>query len=285
MGTEQNQSSEMLKIARVDNFLREKGIIVVIGKQHVMDTDGHVKPEYVSAAVNGIWKAGLPAELTFRIPVDILRDARRSISPHLDGPAINQELSGERILGIGSVAGWGELEAAMEMEFDFVVSPASGVGGARYEGKDGKLGAYKDPSDLVRWTRAKGIFSAPAAFTPQDISFYLFRDDGLRPDALKIFNSELLAPNEAKALSGLLAPFARDDGEYQNRGFIIMPAGGVTAETAPYFVKSIIGNGFFPVLGMSDPIGKLKGKATAKSDAYYNEVRAFLQRYNATYRK
>lgn len=66
-------------IGRTTDIVKQAGIIVVMGKPQVRNKDdkGHdgkpiIRPEYVIAAVNGIWYAGLPAELTFRIPESIL---------------------------------------------------------------------------------------------------------------------------------------------------------------------------------------------------------------------
>ena len=160
------------------------------------------------------------------------------------------------------------------MGFDFVVAPSNGIGGATLPG-----GGYRDPIDFVRLTREAGVFSAPAAFSPSEVAFYLFRDDGLRPDALKIFNSELLAPNDAKALGGLLAPFARDEGDYANNGFVIMPTGAVNRKTGPAFEDAIRKNGFYPVLGMSDPLKDMAEQATTNPADYTAGAKAFLEEY------
>ena len=47
---------------RVDKLLREKGIVVVMGRDHAKT------PQDVINTVQGIYEAGYIAEVTFRIP-------------------------------------------------------------------------------------------------------------------------------------------------------------------------------------------------------------------------
>lgn len=269
-------------IERTAGLIKEVGKVVVVGKPQVrnkQDTgpDGKpvIRPEYVVATIKGIWEAGLPAELTFRIPEYILREAMQELVPER---ARLYEQGKQVLLGVGSVCAYGELEAALDMGFDFVVAPADGIGGARSP-EDSSI--YRDPIDFVRLTHQAEIYAAPAAFTPREVGFYLFRDDGLKPDGLKIFNSELLAADEAKALGGLLAPFARDEGPYANAGFVIMPTGAVNRKTGPAFEAAIRKNGFYPVLGMSDPLKEMTEKASLNPADYTASAQKFLEEYEA----
>jgi hypothetical protein len=115
------------------------------------------------------------------------------------------------------------------------VSPDSGMGG------------FREKIDFVRISRKAGVFGAPAGFTPSELSYWIERDDGLEPDAVKVFNSSVYGP---KNLGGLLAPYQRE----RHAGRIIMPTGGVNRETGPGFQANISKRDFFPVLGMSDPL-------------------------------
>jgi hypothetical protein len=265
-------------LARTAEIIKKAGKVVVIGKPQVTnkDADGQkLRPEYIIAAVKGIWQAGLPAELTFRIPEAILKEA---VPQLVQCRAELYEAGHPVALGIGSIAAISELETALEWRLDFVVAPSSGVGGT-YQPHPHFNGQYRDPIVFVKLALAYNVFAAPAAFTPNEIAFYLFREDGNRPDALKIFNSELLAADNAKALGGLLAPFAREDGMFANKGYVIMPTGAVNRKTGPAFEHVITANGFFPVLGMSDPIECMKGAASADLAQYRAAVQQFLSDY------
>ena len=52
---------------RVEKLLREKGVVVVMGRDHAKT------PQDVINTVQGIYEAGLIAEVTFRIPDSIRR--------------------------------------------------------------------------------------------------------------------------------------------------------------------------------------------------------------------
>ena len=54
---------------RVEKPLREKGVVVVMGRDHAKT------PQDVINTVQGIYEAGLIAEVTFRIPEGILKEA------------------------------------------------------------------------------------------------------------------------------------------------------------------------------------------------------------------
>ncbi len=156
---------------RTDHIIREAGIVVVMGKPQVRNkddkgTDGKavIRPEYIIAAVKGVWQAGLPAELTFRIPESILKEAVQQL-------VIDRQESykqGEQVvLGVGSICAFSELESAIEMGFDFVVAPSNGMGGAYIGTGNGRLSnRYRDPIDFVVTAYQSNVFTAPAAFTP-----------------------------------------------------------------------------------------------------------------------
>ena len=211
--------------ARVEKALREKGIVVVMGKGHAK------KPVDLINSVKAIYEAGYVAEVTFRIEEEMLREAMSELTlirakSNPDDPML---------LGVGSIINPHELDSAIEMGFDMAVSPDSGMGG------------YKEKIDFVKIARKAKVFGAPAAFTPSELSYWIERDDGLEPDAVKVFNSSVYGP---KDLGGLLAPYQRD----RHNGRIIMPTGGVSRTTGPGFQENIAKRGFFPVLGMSDPL-------------------------------
>ena len=211
--------------ARVEKALREKGIVVVMGKDHAR------KPEDAINSVKAIYEAGYVAEVTFRIEEGILREAMSELTL----VRAKSDPDDPMILGVGSVVNPGELESAIEMGFDMIVSPDSGMGG------------FREKIDFVKITRKAKVFGAPAGFTPSELSYWIERDDGLEPDAVKIFNSSVYGP---KNLGGLLAPYQRD----RHSGRIIMPTGGVNRQTGPEFQANISKRGFYPVLGMSDPL-------------------------------
>jgi 2-keto-3-deoxy-6-phosphogluconate aldolase len=211
--------------ARVDKILRAKGVVVVMGKGHAR------KPEDVINTVEAIYEAGYVAEVTFRIEEGILREAMSELTRM----RAESDPDDPMLLGVGSIINPRELESAIEMGFDMAVSPDSGMGG------------FGEKIDFVKTTRKAKVFGAPAGFTPSELSYWIERADGLEPDAVKIFNSSVYGP---KDLGGLLAPYQRE----RHTGRIIMPTGGVNRQTGPEFQMNISNRGFYPVLGMSDPL-------------------------------
>jgi 2-keto-3-deoxy-6-phosphogluconate aldolase len=213
---------------RVEKALRGKGIVVVMGRDHARN------PQDVVNTVQAIYEAGYVAEVTFRIPEPILKEAMAelremrtaSFKTHPDDPMV---------LGVGSVINPHELEAAIEMGFDMVVGPDSGMGGC------------KEPIEFVKMVRAARVFGIPGSFSPSEFAYWLERDDSLSPDGIKIFNSSVYGPS---GVGALLAPYQRE----RHNGKIINPTGGVNAKTGPGFQQQISGRGFFPVLGMSAPL-------------------------------
>ncbi len=264
-----------------DRIMRDAGIVTVMGRDQVTDIDGHIKSEYVTAAVKAIWDEGLPAELTFRLPESVLTAAMPEL---IEERAARYRKGEEVILGVGSIECMSELEKALDMGFDFVVSPGNGVGG-EYESE----GKYYDPIEFVKKAHAKNVYAAPATETHDGLGFYFFRDDGNEPDALKIFNSADFVNDitgDVKKFAGILAPSVRTQGRFITEGRIIMPTGAVTRWSAPLFREAIEKNKYSAVLGMSDPLSNMKGKATATIQDYVDSIKAFkaaLKRNQAAY--
>ena len=211
--------------SRVDAALRKSGIVVVMNKSHI------TCPGDMVATMTEVYKAGFVAEVTFRIEESILREGMQELVKLREkSPADNPF-----VLGVGSVINPKELGAAIEMGFDMIVAPANVMGG------------YGEGKEFIRMTREVNIFSAPAVFTPTELQYFLERDDGLEPDAFKVFPARSHGP---KGVSDLLAPFARE----RHNGRIIMPTGAVNFETGPEYVDVISKRGFTPILGMSAPL-------------------------------
>jgi 2-keto-3-deoxy-6-phosphogluconate aldolase len=210
---------------RVDGALRKSGIVVVMNRDHVK------KPADMVLTMQEVYQAGFVAECTFRIDEGILREGMRELVKLRAQSPTDKPF----ILGVGSVINPEELESAIEMGFDMVVAPANVMGG------------YGEGRDFVRICREHNVFSAPAAFTPTEFQYFIEREDGLEPDAVKFFPARVLGP---KGLGDLLAPFVRD----RHKGRIIMPTGAVDFETGPQYQEAITSRGYFPVLGMSAPL-------------------------------
>lgn len=213
---------------RVDTILRKKGVIVVMGRDHAR------KPEDVVNTIRAVHEAGYVAEVTFRIPEGILKEAMAELI-EMRAESIKANPDDPMILGVGSVINPHELETAIELGFDMIVGPDSGMGG------------FGERIESVRTTRAADVFHIPGTFSPSEFAYFLERDDGLEPNGIKIFNSSVYGPS---GVGGLLAPYQRD----RHNGKIINPTGGVDAKTGPGFQQQISGRGFFPVLGMSYPL-------------------------------
>ena len=237
--------------SRVDRALRKAGVVVVMNKDHIKCADDMV------VTMTEVHNAGLVAEVTFRIEEGILREGMQElVKCRADGPPDNPFL-----LGVGSVINPKELEAAIEMGFDMIVAPANVMGG------------YGEGKDFVKETRAVNVFSAPAVFTPTEFQYFLERDDGLEPDAFKVFPARSHGP---KGVSDLLAPFARE----RHKGRIIMPTGAVDYQTGPEYVDAISKRGFTPVLGMSAPLALVKDR---KKPGDVETIRESLAEFRAKF--
>ena len=211
--------------SRVDKAVRKSGVVVVMNKKHVKT------PEHMVTTMWEVYQGGYLAECTFRIDEGILREAMQELVKR------QAESPPEKpfILGVGSVINPRELEAAIEMGFDMLVAPANVMGG------------YGEGKQFVKICQDTNVFSAPAIFTPNELQYFIERDDGLEPDAIKVFPANSHGPGGVKAL---LAPYVRE----RHRDRIIMPTGGVNFETGPAYREAIRANGYFPVLGMSAPL-------------------------------
>jgi len=237
--------------ARVDSALRSSGIVVVMNKDHIK------KPEHMIVTMREVYEAGLVAEVTFRIEESILREGMSEVVRMQAAAPAEKPF----VLGVGSVINPKELQAAIEMGFDMVVAPANVMGG------------YGSGADFVAICREQGVFTAPAVFTPTELQYFIEREDGLEPDAIKVFPARSHGP---KGVSDLLAPFVRD----RHRGRIIMPTGAVDFETGPQYHEAISKRGFFPVLGMSAPLALVdKEKKPGDVDCIRRSLAQFRERY------
>lgn len=237
---------------RVDAALRKSGVVVVMNKDHVKE------PAHMVTTMTEVYKAGIVAECTFRIDAGILRDAMQElVKVRAQAPSDNPF-----VLGVGSVINPKELEAAIDMGFDMIVAPANVMGG------------YGEGSEFVRIAREANVFSAPAVLSPTELQYFIERDDGLEPDAIKVFPAGVHGP---KGIDALLAPYVRD----RHKGRIIMPTGGVDFETGPQYQGAISKRGYTPVLGMSAP---LKGVAAAKKPGDPDTIRKSLDDFKARFK-
>ena len=238
---------------RVDRVMRQSGVCVVMNKDHVKT------PEHMVTTMCEVHKAGYVAEITFRIDAGILREGMKELVKRRDGARPDDPF----ILGVGSVINPKEMTAAIDMGFDMIVAPGNVMGG------------YGEGKDFVKAAHDAGIFAAPAILSPTELQYFLERDDGLEPDAIKVFPAGVHGP---KGISGLLAPYARD----RHNGKIIMPTGGVNYETGPEYVKAISARGYAPVLGMSAPLAGVKeaGKP-GDPDTIRASLKQFAERFSA----
>ncbi len=208
-----------------ETAIRASGIVVVMNKSHIET------PEHMVTTVTEVCDAGLIAEVTCRIDIGILKEGMKALnSMRADRPADKPLL-----LGVGSVINPSELEACVEMGFDMIVAPANVMGG------------YGEGAEFIKVCHGENIFAAPAILTPTELNYFIERDDGLEPDANKVFPARSHGP---KGVSDLLAPYVRD----RHAGRIVMPTGAVDYETGPEYIKVITARGYTPVLGMSAPL-------------------------------
>jgi 2-keto-3-deoxy-6-phosphogluconate aldolase len=238
----------------VEKALRAKGIVVVMAKDYAR------KPEDVVNTIQAIYEAGYVAEVTFRIPEGIVKEAMAELRKRRD-ESLRKNPGDPMLIGVGSVINPKELASAIEMGFDMVVGPDTCMGGCR------------EPIEFVRIVRAAKVFGCPGAFSPSEFSFYLEREDGLEPDAIKVFNASVYGPS---GVGALLAPYQRD----RHNGKMIMPTGGVNLKTGAGFQEQISKRGFCPVLGMSAPLELvLERKKPGDPDT----LRESLQKFKAEF--
>jgi 2-keto-3-deoxy-6-phosphogluconate aldolase len=218
----------------------------------------HVKePDDLVTAMWEVYQAGLVAECTFRIDSALIEEAMQELVKRRETVPADDPF----VLGVGSVINPKELEAALNMGFDMVVAPANVMGG------------YGEGCDFVRIAHEANVFAAPAILSPAELQYFIEREDGLEPDCVKIFPAGVHGP---KGVGDLLAPYVRD----RHQGRMIMPTGGVNAETGPKFQENITKRGYTPVLGMSAPLA-LVGKLEKPGDV--DTIRQSLAEFRASF--
>ena len=211
--------------ARTKDAILKSGVVVVMNKNHVKT------PEHLITTMWEVYQAGYVAECTFRIDTGLIREAMNELrKKRAEAPSDNPF-----ILGVGSVINPGELEDAIDMGFDMIVAPANVMGG------------YGEGREFVKICHDAEVLSAPAIFTPNELQYFIERNDSLEPDAIKIFPANTHGPSGIK---GLLAPYVRE----RHAGRIIMTTGGVNLKTGLEYRQAISSNGFTPILGMSAPL-------------------------------
>ena len=238
--------------SRVDAVLRKAGIVVVMNRDHVK------KAEDLVTTMWEVYQGGYVAECTFRIDGAIIKEGMQELTKRRESAPADKPF----VLGVGSVINPKELAAALEWGFDMIVAPANVMGG------------YGEGRDFVRIAHAANAFAAPAILSPTELQYFIEREDGLEPDCVKIFPAGVHGPS---GVGDLLAPYVRD----RHKGRIIMPTGGVNAETGPKFQENITKRGFTPVLGMSAPLN-LVGKEKKPGDV--DCIRRSLEEFRAAFK-
>ena len=218
-------------VKRVDTALRKSGVVVVMNKSHIQT------PEHFVTTMWEVYKAGYVSECTFRIDPGLLKEGMQELQQRRAGTPADNPF----VLGVGSIINPKELDMAIEMGFDMIVAPANVMGG------------YAPGIEFVKISHAASRFCAPAIFSPSEFNYFIERDDGNEPDAVKIFPARSHGP---KGLGDVLAPYVRD----RHNGRIIMPTGAVDFKTGPEYIKMISSRGYTPVLGMSAPLAVVAEK-------------------------
>ena len=238
--------------ARVDKAVRASGVVVVMNRDHVK------KPEDLVTTMWEVYQADLVAECTFRIDTALIKEAMSELVVRRAGVPADKPF----VLGVGSVINPKELEAALDMGFDMIVAPANVMGG------------YGEGKDFIRIAHESNVFAAPAILSPTELQYFIEREDGLEPDCIKIFPGGVHGP---KGVGDLLAPYVRE----RHQGRMIMPTGGVNAETGPAFQENIAKRGYTPILGMSAPLA-LVGKR--KQPGNVDTIRESLAEFKAGFK-
>jgi 2-keto-3-deoxy-6-phosphogluconate aldolase len=230
-------------VKRVDAVVRASGVVVVMNKSHITE------PQHFIDTMWEVYKAGYVCECTFRIDPGLLNEGmaelrkRRADAPK-DKPFV---------LGVGSIINPKELETAIEMGFDMIVAPANVMGG------------YGEGVEFVKISHAANRFCAPGVFSPSELNYFIEREDGNEPDAIKVFPAR---SHTHKGIADLLAPYVRD----RHNGRIIMPTGAVNLETGHDYIDAISSRGFTPVLGMSAPLALVAEKKAPGDVAVIREA-------------
>ncbi|MFC1651477.1 hypothetical protein ACFL2X_07890 [Candidatus Latescibacterota bacterium] len=236
---------------RVDSALRDSGVVVVMNKSHIQ------APEHFVDTMWEVYKAGYVSECTFRIDPGLLKEGMQElIKRRADAPEDKPF-----VLGVGSIINPKELETAIEMGFDMIVAPANVMGG------------YGEGVEFVKRSHAENRFCAPAVFTPNELNYFIEREDGNEPDAIKVFPART---HTHKGIADLLAPYVRE----RHNGRIVMPTGAVNLDTGHDYIKSISSRGFTPVLGMSAPLSLVAEK---KAPGNVDVIREALENFKANF--
>ncbi len=239
-------------VKRVDSALRKSGIVVVMNKSHIQ------APEHFVETMWEVYKEGYVSECTFRIEPELLKEGMQELQKRRSEAPADKPF----VLGVGSIINPSELETAIEMGFDMIVAPANVMGG------------YGPGVEFVKISHAANRFCAPAVFSPSELNYFIERDDGNEPDAIKVFPARTHGP---KGISDLLAPYVRE----RHNGRIVMPTGAVNVETGPDHIKAISSRGYFPVLGMSAPLSiVVEKKAPGNIDVIRESLETFTRKFD-----
>jgi len=240
-------------VKRVDSALRKSGVVVVMNKSHIQ------APEHFVTTMWEVYRAGFVSECTFRIDPGLLKEGMQELVKRRGEAPADKPF----VLGVGSIINPGELDLAIEMGFDMIVAPANVMGG------------YAPGVEFVKISHAADRFCAPAVFTPSELNYYIEREDGNEPDAIKVFPARSHGP---KGVADLLAPYVRE----RHNGRLVMPTGAVNYETGPDYIKAISSRGYTPVLGMSAPLGLVaEKKAPGDVDVIREALETFKVKFEA----
>lgn len=237
---------------RVDGALRDSGVVVVMNKSHITE------PQHFVDTMWEVHQAGYVSECTFRIDPGLLNEGMAELRKR----RAEEAAAGRSfVLGVGSIINPKELDTAIEMGFDMIVAPANVMGG------------YGEGVEFVKRAHAENRFCAPAVFTPNELNYFIEREDGNEPDAIKVFPART---HTHKGIADLLAPYVRE----RHNGRIVMPTGAVNLETGHDYIKSISSRGFTPVLGMSAPLQLVVDKKAAGN---VDVIREALESFKANF--
>lgn len=206
-------------------LLSQTGLIVIITPQHVRTA------EHLVTTVLEVHQAGFIPELTFRLSDQLIHDAIDELNKRRD------DCPGEHplIIGAGSILNSAELVTAVDLGFDFVISPGNITGTT-----DGWTGC-------MRICQETQVLCIPAFYTPTELQTLIEGNPGYEPDVLKLFPAHNYGPDGVR---DVLSPFLRPRHEHRT----MIPTGGITLETAPAYWDAVRSAGFAPALAMTNPL-------------------------------